>query len=40
MTTQHPLTAKVGNNFAGFDGRLVGIVRLQIKTNDYLFWFL
>jgi hypothetical protein len=35
LTTRHPLSAKVGTNFAG--GRSVGIVRLRTKDTEFSF---
>jgi hypothetical protein len=41
MTTQHPLPANVGINFADSGGRSVGIVRLRNKATEFsLFSFL
>jgi hypothetical protein len=40
LTKRHPLSAKVGTNFAAGCGRSVGIVRLRIKTTEFSFFFL
>jgi hypothetical protein len=38
LTTQHPLPAKVGTNFADKRGRSVGIVRLRTKATEISFF--
>jgi hypothetical protein len=36
LTTQHPLSAKVGTNSSTSDGRLVGIVHLRTKAREFV----
>jgi hypothetical protein len=36
LTTRHPLSAKVGTNFATCGGRSVGIVRLRTETTEFV----
>jgi hypothetical protein len=38
LTTRHPLSAKVGTNFALGCGRSVGIVRLRTKTTEFFIY--
>jgi hypothetical protein len=37
LTTQHPLSAKVGTSFADRGDRSIGIVRLRTKTTEVFF---